>query len=284
MATEAPNWYVQKYIDTAVTVFQQKGMMLRNMCAQQTSIKADTVNWMVAGKGEATPLQRGGIGAAMNGAANTVSAVMADWQAADWTYEADMEKMTVDEQAVVAERAAKAIGRRSDLMVMNALNATAASLVDNSNQPFTLTQAMTMLVALEDQDVGFEGEAIFCGLPPLAWQQFMSYRQVSNSQWVGADGLPYVTGPRMKDWNGVRWFRSPLSYAPIPSANNYDIFMWAKRAVGYGTNYDLRATVTWENLYTGWFHNARFAATAKTLLPAGVVRGRCSSNSAITIN
>ncbi len=284
MATEAPNWYVQKFIDTAVNVFQQKGMLLRGMCSPETSIQARTVNWMVAGKGEAVPLQRGSMGGAMNAPRSTVSAQMSDWQAPEWAYETDLEKMTVDEQAVIAQNAGWAIGRRSDLMVMNALNATAATIVDNTGLAFTLQQALTMIVTLQDQDVGWEGDDIFCGLPPLAWQQFLSYRQVSDSQWVGFDGLPYKTGAKMKEWNGVKWYRSPLSYAPIPSADNYDFFMWAKRAIGYGTNYDLRTTVTWENLYSGWYHNSRFSAVAQTLLPSGIVRGRAASNSLITIN
>ena len=42
--------------------------------------------------------------------------------------------------------------------------------------------------------------------------------------------------------------------------------------------------MTWENLYSGWYHNNRFAAAAKTLLPAGVIRFRYGTASAITIN
>lgn len=284
MATEAPVWYVQKYIDKAVLVFQQRGFMLRGMCMEPSRINANVVNWMIGGKGEAVPLQRGGFGSAMNAARTTISATMADWQAADWVYETDIEKMTVNEQEVVAETCGKAIGRRSDLIIMNAMNAASLTVVDNSANPFTLAQALTMKLTLQNQDVGFEDDELYCGLPPLAWNQFLSYRQVNNALWVGWDGQAYKTGIRLKEWNGVRWFMSPVSYAPVPSSNNYDFFMWAKRAVGYGTNYDLRSTVTWENLFTGWYHNNRFAATGQVLLPAGVVRGRAASNSAITIN
>ena len=285
MATEAPVWYVQKYIDQAILVFQQKGFMYRGMCTEPARIQANVVNWMIGGKGEAQLLQRGGFGAAMNASRTTISATMADWQAADWVYEADIEKMTANEQAVVAETCGRAIGRRSDLIIVNAMNAASGTtVVDNSNNPFTLVQALTMIQTLQNQDVMFEGEDVYCGLPPLAWQQFLSYRQVNDADWVGYDGLPYNSGPKMKDWNGVKWFRSALSYHPVPSANNYSFFMWAKRAVGYGTNYDLRSTVTWENIFSGWYHNNRFAATAQVLLPAGVVVGKAASNSAITIN
>src|SRR5947209_7826923 len=152
MATEAPTWYVQKYIDKAILVFQQQGFMLKGMCTEPSRINANVVNWMIGGKGEAVPLQRGGFGAAMNAARTTVSATMADWQAADWVYETDIEKMTVNEQDVVATTCGKAIGRRSDLIIMNAMNAAALTLVDNSANPFTLVQGLTMKVTLQNQD------------------------------------------------------------------------------------------------------------------------------------
>ena len=288
MATEAPVWYVNKYIDQAQLVFQQKGFLLRGMCMEPSRIQANVVNWMIGGKGEAVPLQRGSFGPAMNAARTTISATMADWQAADWVYETDIEKMTANEQAVVSETCGRAIGRRSDLIIMNALNASSLTVVDAGNAaPFTLAQALTMKVTLQNQDVGWENEDIFCGLPPLFWQQFLSYRQVNDADWVGYDGQPYKTGAKFKEWNGVKWFMSPLSYAPVPTAyggTSLDFFMWAKRAVGYGTNYELRSTVTWENLFSGWYHNNRFAATAQVLLPTGAVRGRAGSASAITIN
>ena len=284
MATEAPNWYVTKFIDRAVNVFQAEGHMMRGMFTEPGRINANTVTWMIAGKGEAVPLQRGGFGSAMNAARATVSATMTDWQAADWVYETDIEKMTANEQQAVADACGYACGRRSDLIAINALNAASLTTVGDGTQPFSLVQALTAMVALQNSDVQFESGAIFAGLPPLAWQQFLSYKQVNDADWVGYDGLPYKTGAKMKEWNGVRWFRIPVGYAPVNSSNTYDMFMWHKRAVGFGSNYEIRSTVTWENLFTGWYHNNRFAATAQVLLPPGVVRMRAASNSAITIN
>jgi hypothetical protein len=217
---------------------------------------------------------------------------MADYQANDWVYETDLEKMTVDENAVVQQSCGMAMGRKSDLLVMNELNTVSATLIDatagNSNlhatSPFTLVMALAGLTALENADVAVEDGSVYCGLPPLAWQQFTSYRQVNDADWVGYDGLPYKTGMKFKDWNGVKWFRIPVSYCPVFATSVIDFFMWHKSAVGFGTNYELRSTVTWENLYSGWYHNNRFAAAAKTLLPTGVIRFRIGSDSPISIN
>lgn len=285
MSTEAPNWYVTKYVDRAVEVFQNKGNRLRGMVTEPGRINANTVTWMIAGKGEAVPLVRGGFGSAMNAARSNLSATMTDWQASDWVYETDIEKMTANEQEAVASACGQACGRRSDLIVINELNANSLTIIGDGTTAFTLTMALTGIETLQNADVGLDDDGqLFCGLAPLAWQQFMSYKQVNDADWMGYDGLPYKTGVRVKEWNGVRWFRIPLGYAPSSATNMYDMFMWHKRALGFGSNYEIRSTVTWENLFTGWYHNNRFSATAKLLLPPGAIRFRCASNSAITIN
>lgn len=285
MATEAPNWYVQKYIDRVVTVFQQKGHKLRGMFTEPARVNGNVVNWMIAGKGEAVPLARGSHGSAMNAARSTLSATMADWQAADWYYEADIEKMTANEAQAVSDACAMAIGRRADLIPIGVMNAASLTLLDAGlGNPFTLAQALAGIETLENNDVDISDGDVYCGLAPLQWQQFMSYRQVNDADWVGYDGLPYKTGQRMKQWNGVRWFQWPIGYAPVNVTNGLDAFLWSKKAVGSAINYEPRTTVTWENIYSGWYHNSRYSATAQVLLPPGIIRLRSYSNSAITIN
>jgi hypothetical protein len=286
MSTNAPIHYVTKYMDRATQVFQAKGHMLRGTVTDPGRIEGNQAIFPIFGKGEAQPLARGGMGSAMNASRSTVTATISDWQAADWVWETDIEKMTVNEQEQVAEACGYACGRRSDLIIMNELNANSVTMIDGTGAPFTLTMLLAGMVAMQNNDVDFDTGDVICGLPPLQWAQFMSYKQVNDADWVGYDGLPYKAGAgtKFKDWNGVRFMRIPNSYAPVPSASNQDFFMWHKRAIGYGSNYEIRSTVTWENLFSGWYHNNRFAATAKVLLPTGVIRFRSASNSAITIN
>jgi hypothetical protein len=283
MATEAPNWYVTQYIDRAVEVFQAKGNLLRGTVSEPARIVGNQVTWMIAGKGEATPLQRGGFGGAMNAPRSNLSQTMQDWQAADWVYETDLEKMTVNENEEVARACGMACGRRSDLLIMNELNANGVTIVGDGTTAFTLVMALTGIQLMQAADVDWADGNVYCGMPSLAWNQFMTYKQVNDALWVGWDGQSYKTGTKYKEWNGVRWFLMPDSYSPVPGANKQDFFMWHKRAVGFGSNYEIRSTVTWENLYSGWYHNNRFAANAKVLLPPGIIRFRYASNSDITL-
>ena len=291
MAQEAPNWYVQAYIDRAVEVFQASGHKLKGMYTEPARIQANVVNWMIAGKGEAVPLQRGGFGAAMNAARSTVSATMTDWQASDWVWQVDITKMTANEMEVVQSTCGKALGRRSDLIAINALNASALTILSDgatstgTGTGFTLPMALAGIQTLQSHDVDTEDGMTYCGLPSLAWNQWMSYRQVNDADWVGYDGLPYKNGMKFKEWNGVKWFRMPDSYAPSPGpAWQQDFFMWHKSALGFATNYEVKSVVTWENIFSGWYHNNIFAATALTLLTPGAIRFRINPATAITVN
>ena len=300
MSTEAPNHYVTKFIDQITHVFQPRGRLLQGVTRPPVKFEANTVKFPIIGRGEAVALQRGSIGPAMNAARTMITATVADYQANDWVYEADLEKLNYDENSVVAETCGKAIGRKKDLLIINELNTVSATIVDATNAgaiipanaPFSLVMALAGITTIENQNVFSDDGEVYCGMPPVAFQQFISYRQVNDADWVGYDGQPYKTGVRYKLWNGVKWFRLPLEYCPIyatnvggvTGANTIDFFLWHKNAIGFADNYDVRSTVTWENLYSGWYHNTRFAGVAKTLLPPGVIRFRIGANSALTIN
>jgi Phage capsid protein len=203
----------------------------------------------------------------------------------------DITKMTANEMEVVQSTCGMAIGRRSDLISIGALNAGSVTIIsdgatsNSTGTGFTLPMALTGIQQLQAQNVPLEDGDVYCGLPSLAWNQFMSYRQVNDADWVGYDGQPYKSGPKFKNWNGVRWWRMPDVYAPTPGPTyQQDFFLWHKKALGFGTNYEVKTVVTWENIFSGWYHNSIFAATAAILLPPGIIRFRINPLTAITIN
>jgi hypothetical protein len=300
MALEASNAYVTKFTDQVTEVYQPKGYLLRGLTRPPIKIEANTVKFPIVGRGEATPLQRGSRGPSMNASRTEVVTTVQDYQANDWVWETDLEKLNWDENAVVAETCGMAIGRKKDLLIINELNAAATTMVDltggnNANastSPMTLVAGLSAQVLMENYNIFPSQYKVVCGMPPLAWAQLSSYKQFNDQDWVDYEGQVYKTGQRFKNWNGIYWFQLPLEYCPVYASNVggtvgnniVDFFMWASHGIGFADNYPLRSTVTWENLYSGWYHNNRFSAVAKTLLPQSIIRFRFGSASAITIN
>lgn len=293
MSVEAPNWYVEKFIATVTNRFQQKGFMLRGMAMDAGKIEGNTVSWPIAGSIEAMPMVRGSIVPFSSGEMSDVVATMQDWQTATLVNATDITKMTANEQSMTADRAMKALGRRSDLILLGAIQAAtpgtslsdgATSLATGSG--FTLPLALEAIKSLQALDVDIETEDVFCGLPSTAWNQFMSYKQVADAQYVGYDNLPYKQGKQFILWNGVKWFRLPEKYAYlVPGAPwQQQCWMWHRNSVGIGTNYNIQAKVTFENLYTGYLHNTWLGATAAVLQPNGIVRFTVNPQSPIILN
>jgi hypothetical protein len=283
MSQEAPTHYVTQFHDKVTHIYQPKGNYLKGMYTPPIEVNGSQIIFPFSGRIEATDLNRGSRVPDGNPALTNVTAVMKDYQVADWIYKVDVNKINYDEQAVCAQRIARAAGRKKDLLLINALNASSAATVNAAGAALTLIHLLTATQTLGDNDIEWDDGDVVCGLPPLWWQQFISYKQVNASDWVGMDGLPYKDGRRFKKWNRVLYFELPKSYFPIPSANNFDAFMWSKSAVGWGGGGE-STVVSYENQYTGWLHNHTFSAVPKVLQDAGIIRIRAASNGAITLN
>jgi hypothetical protein len=284
MSQDTINWFVTQQLPKVTHKFQNKGHMLRGMFQPPVKADADTVKWKIAGRAEAQPLQRGARGSEMNASRTEISAQLQSWQAADWVWYDDLARINANEMEVISETAANALGRRCDLIPINAMNAASLTTVGNGTAAFTLIDAITGVQTMQNAEVPYDGQW-YCGLPPLAWAQFTSYKQVNNADWRGEGvDLPYNRNTAHVNWLGVNWFMWPNAYSPVPSANQYDFFMWHKSSVGMFDGYEVKMTTSWENLYSGYYMNSRISQASAVLLPEGIIRFRFASNSAISLN
>lgn len=284
MTANATAWFQPYYTDQVIHKLQNKGFKLKGMTSEATEIVGNECHWRIASAVTATLFARGNTAVTAGGDRTKVFATMETWQVYDIVYEDDLEKMTPKELDVVTTSGSRALGRAFDGQIFTAMNAdaAAASVTDTTNG-MTLANAMLMCDAAQTAAVGeWNGEDWYCGLHSRLWNQLMAYKQFNSSDWVADTPLTKATNSR--NWNGVKWFLLRNDIFPVPAGNQVDVFLWLKDAVGYGSNYDVRNTIQWEQPKTAWTSNMRMAGKAKVLLVEGVIRARFSSNSAITPN
>lgn len=286
MSTTA--WAEQIYTPKVTQKFQAKGFRLKGTTQDAVEIKGDKCYWRIAGAIEAQLYQRGSAATPANGDRTKVNADMETWQVYDNVYDDDLEKMSVGELEVVTDSGAMAMGRRFDRQIFNAMatDAPAPAVTDTTNG-LTLVNAMGLCEAGQvATDVVWDG-GWFSALTPHLWNQMLAYKQFTSSDYIGSD-LPLVKSTDTRFWNGVNWFLMPHNvanpYLPIPSAGNVDIFLWHKTAVGYGSNYQVKTNIAWDNSLTAFTANMRMAGQSKVILPEGVVRGRFTNSGAIVPN
>ena len=282
MSQSAPAWFETKYTDAVIHRFQGRGFKLKPTVTNAARIKGNTVVWRIAGKVAARLLNRMNLAVPANGLRTTVQATMETWQFYDIVYDDDQEKieeMSASEMDVATESGAMGLGRAFDLQIMNEFYANAAAATaatTDTTNGLSLVKMLEMTNVAQANDMPWDGQA-WCPLPSRLWNQALGYKQFNSADYIGGD-LPLTKVTDTRFWNGVNWLLAPNEYFTAPAANQVDIFLWHKSAMGYGTNYEVKNNIAWEQPLTAWTTNMRMAGKAKILLTEGVIRGRFNDN------
>lgn len=289
MTQNAPNWNTTQYANRAMHIYQNKGNRLRPTVTQAMRIENNEkgVFWL-AGKTKAKKIERRERNQPGNGERKKFEVPLATWKAFDVIEEYDVDRMSVDEKEVVYESGANALGRATDIEIY-AQMATAVpgvSGLDFSAGAFNAANALTLCAALQTDKVPWDGNA-YCGLPPLQWNQLLANKVVNSADHVGPD-IPFVKATDTRFWNGVNWFlfveEDPLDLYPVPGANQQDLFIWHKSAMGWANNTDLSVITDWDNYENWWTVNMTAKGAASPMQEGkGIKRFRTSTNSAIAI-
>ncbi len=281
MSVFAPAWYVEKYRRQVLHKFQSAGNKTMGTTTGPDRIEGKKMHFPIAGVGEAHEMKQGSDLKPMNAPRSTQEIEPKAWQAPDYVYQVDLDRMTANEVDATIRTGAMALGRRYDRVVIGACAAaTIPNEVGDYANPWTLQLALEACDALQDQDVPWDGN-IFCPLPSRAWNQMMTYKQFTNSDYVGPMDLPFTKATDRKTWNGVHWYIMENKALPL-SGTNRDFFIWHRSAVGSGFNGDsLNVRITWENIKTAWLINQWIDIGATVLLPEGVVKCKMKSDSPI---
>ncbi|MEO4045234.1 phage capsid protein [Hoeflea sp. CAU 1731] len=246
-----------------------------------------TAVFWLAGTSKAVKKTRNQRNIPSNGERKKFEVDLETWVAFDTVEEYDVDRMTVDEKEVVYESGANALGRATDIEVYAKMaEAHTDAHIDFSSGAFTAANALTLCKMLQEDKVSWNGE-VYCGLPPLQWNQLLANKVVNSADHVGPD-LPFVKATDTRFWNGVNWFLFVEEEAedlyPVPGANQQDLFIWHRSAMGWGNNTDLRVIPQWDNYEDWWTINMQAKGAATTLQEGnGVKRFTTSTDSEIEI-
>lgn len=289
MTQNAPNWNTTQYANRAMHIYQQKGNRLRPTVTQAMRIENNEkgVFWL-AGKSKAKKVERRERNQPSNAERKKVEVPLATWKAFDVIEEYDVDRMSVDEKEVVYESGANALGRATDIEIYAQMATAVPSIngLDFTAGAFSAANALTLCAALQGDKVPWDGN-VYCGLPALQWNQLLANKVVNSADHVGND-IPFVKATDTRFWNGVNWFlfveEDALDLYPVPGANQQDLFIWHKSAMGWANNTDLSVITAWDNYENWWTVNMTSKGAASPMQEGkGIKRFRTSSNSAIAI-
>lgn len=291
MATEMPAWFITQYNKRAMHVFQHEGHRLRGTVMPADRMEGEKAKWRLIGKGEANDFQPRQRATPANSGRSTVEAILKTSQYFDevdeWDGDRAADPNSVQEREKIYQQGGMALGRKADRDVMAVFAGSAPTagsrFINLGATAFSAAAGLTMCQRLQAGDIPWGTGEVYCALPSLLWNQFLTAKQVNSSEHVGGD-LPFTKKTDTRFWNGVNWFLFPDQFFPSNAANTVDVFLWHKEATGFASHTDLKTDWQWENSTTSWTVNMRSKYANVALQPEGLVRLRAPTNTEITFS
>lgn len=274
MSSRAPAWFEQKYINGAIHKLQDSGYRLRGTTTDSDKIIGKTVTWKIAGKGEATEMSSAiEERPVMNADRQTVDGTIKDYEANEWINGTDITKMTESEQQVAQQTAAMAMGRKFDSNIMRVLDAAAGAIttIGDGSGAMDITHPMTASAKI--LALGYSAmPELYLPIPQMVMLQLELYKQFASSDYVGTQPMMKLLGART--YKGVTYIPLPDEMFAVPSAGQFDTYLWLKAAVGHVPNKSLETRIDYVPTKKAWFAANTVGSAEAVLLPEGVRRLR----------
>lgn len=253
--------------------YQEGGSNLRERVRVKNNVVGSTHRFPKLSAGLATRRVPTSDVIPMNLQHTNTSVTLEDWNAAEFTDVFDEEKTNINERAELATAIAKAIRRREDQMILDALEATATTLtiaasVGGAGTDLNVTKLRRVNRLLGDVGAGDE-EVTYAG-SHQGKEALLGETQVTSADYNSVRAL--VSG-EVNSFLGIvfRWIATRAEGGLDKTVNDRTSFAWVKSAVGHAIGKDQRMEVNYIPMKTAWLANMLFSAGATEIDPQGVV-------------
>ncbi len=273
MSTSIDVAFIKQYEREVHEAYQRQGSKLRNTVRTINNVNGYTATFQKVGKGIASTKTRNGIVPVMNLDHSNVEATLSDYYAGDWVDRLDLLKTNIDERQLVANAGANALGRKTDDIIIAALDeVSGGQVIADGNTGLTLTKVMSAFEKLGAADVPDDGNR-FAVVGWKQWSELLQIDEFSNADYVSSDKLPFNNGGGTgKEWLGTLWM--PHSGLPVAS-DIRSCFWYHKTAVGHASGSDVQVDITWHGDRAAHFVNNMMSQGACLIDNTGIVQIDC---------
>lgn len=241
MSIDIGDAFVKQFESEVHVAYQRMGSKLRNTVRAKSNIKGQSTTFQKVGKGTAGVKSRHGMVPVMSLDHSAVECTLADFYAADYVDKMDELKINHDERGVVTQSVAAALGRKSDDLIIAALDTTAQIVTEAGTDGLTLAKINTVFETFGNNDVPDDGQRYFV-ISPHAWTDLLGIPAFSDADFIGSDELPYKGGMVAKRWLGFMW--TTHSGLPVASTIRRN-YAYHSSAVGMASGAEVTTEVNY---------------------------------------
>ena len=250
---------------------------LRSSVRVKTGVVGSTHRFPKAGAGVATQHNRGNDVVAMNAGRDKVTVTLSDWDAFDYEDILDINKLNFDDKKIIADSTVKAIGRREDQLIIDALtaeitnltNLSPTQLVGGGTAKMTVEYLGSASAILDANNVPSEDRTIL--ITAKQKQQLLEETEVTSSDYNTVKSL--VQGDIDTFYSFKFITIGNRTEGGLPRAQGVEQYSFAyhKDAVGLAIGKDMTTMVDWVPQKTAWQIGCVYSAGAVVIDLYGVV-------------
>jgi hypothetical protein len=254
--------------------YQDAGAKLRERVRIKTGVVGSTHRFPKLSAGIASRRTPQSDVVPMNLQHTNATVTLEDWNAAEYTDVFDEAKTNISERAELAMAIAKAINRREDQLILDALEATATTLtvaasVGGAGTDLNVAKLRRIGRLLGENGVGEDEELTYVG-SHQGKESLLGETQVTSADFNSVRAL--VNG-EVNSFLGMvfKWIASRAEGGLDKTGNDRTSFAWARSAVGHAVGMDQRMEVNYIPQKTSWLANMLFSAGSVEIDAGGVV-------------
>tara|TARA_B100000963_G_scaffold58896_1_gene46957 strand:- start:13276 stop:14115 length:840 start_codon:yes stop_codon:yes gene_type:complete len=246
--------FIEEFESGVHMAYQRMGSKLRNTVRTVNGVKNKTT-FQKIGKGFATSKARHGNVAPMNIAHTNVSVTVEDFFAGEWIDDLDQLRINHDEMLVAQQSGAYALGRKTDDLILAAMDATSSTHNETSNG-ITLAWAFGLMELFGNNSVPDDGQR-YVVVGWEQWSQLLDIDEFSRTNYVGEAELPFKNAMTAKNWLGFMW----MPFSGLTGTNgsgaagttHKKCFAYHSGSVGHAIGADVSSNMQYHNDKDSYF-------------------------------
>ena len=274
MSVSIDQVFVKQFEADVHLAYQQMGTKLRSTVRSKSGVVGASTTFQKVGRGTASTKSRHGIVPVMNLNHEPVECILADYYAGDWVDALDELKTNIDERRVVASAGAYALGRKTDELIIKAMNNSVLTVGDYSSG-LTKDLVLSALEVLNTNDVPDDGRR-FAVVGVHQWNELLTMDEFVSADYVG-NTTPLLNGAEARKWLGITW----ILHNGLPSTGtNRDCFIYHSSSIGHACGQEVKTDISWHGERAANFISNSMSQGAVLIDSDGIVRVKCSDTAA----
>ena len=206
MASDIDDSFVKQFESEVHLEYQRMGAKLLNTVRRKTNIVGESTTFQVVGNMTASTKARNGQVPISNASHAPIEVTLHDYYSGDFLDKLDELKIQHDERNTLSTNIAAALGRKSDDLLIDAMDNSGASASAATTGALTAAKIQEGFETLGEANVPTDDGMLYLPISVAGWVDLMNDDDFSNADYVGSENLPLPGAMRAKDWMGITIF------------------------------------------------------------------------------